>query len=267
MLFNYEINDKINDKRDITVSLSSADIEINPGSHLKSLTYVKTINDDHVSGEFTVDKLSPEIRKQLENKDINMKYKRFYIFNPLPSVPDDIDDLFEFVSKQGGDSSNPNDVYNREDTSLEVEKSTTENVDANKSLKPNHSQDNLSYLDSKETFKGERDKSDKKSVKIFGDAEIIDNQSTLLRIKSEKLTGRPINQNTKFSSNTSNSPYDEYITNESEERFNNKPTTISPYVSPGLKKQSLKADMKFHSSKEERILNDDIKYILLIRKH
>lgn len=258
VLLNYKLNDKINDKRDITVSLSSSDVEINPGSHLKSLTYVKTINDDHVSGEFTVNKLTPDLRKQLENEDINTEYKKFYIFNPLPSVPDDIDDLFEFVNQQGSSSSNPNDVINPEDGSLEEDKSS-ENIDDKKLITRDRSEDNLRYS---------KDESDYKREKIYGDAEVIDDQSTLLAIKSQKLYGIPVKSNNKlqnsFISDTSSSPYDKYISNESNQSLssNKSPTTVAPT----LKKQSLEENVKLHSSQGERILNDDIKYILLIRK-
>lgn len=267
VLLNYNTNGKVNDKRDITVSLSSSDVEINPGSHLKSLTYVKTINDDHVSGEFTVnDKLTPDLRKQLENEDINTEYKKFYILSPLPSVPDDIDDLFEYVNKQGSGSSNPNNVIHREDESLE-ENGSSENVDNQKSITRNHSEENLRYLDPKgEEYESQ---SDYKKGKIYGDAEVIDDQSTLLGIKSQKLHGIAVKSNKKFansfSSDSSNSPYDKYINNESNESLNSNksPTTVSPYVAPALKKENV----KLHSPKEGRILSDEIKYILLIRKN
>lgn len=267
----YKINDKVNNKRDITVSLSSSDVELNPGSHLKSLTYVKTINDENVSGEFTADKLSPEIRKELENEDVNMKYKKLYIFSPLPSVPDDIDDLFDFVNGQGQEASqNPNEVINIEDKSVEVEKSF-ESSDYKQIFIPKRSEDNLRYSDSKQIFKDEKDGSDHELDKIHGDAEVIDNKSSLLSIKSQKIKASTsdVKSMNNFSSNSSGSPFNKYIINESKEQYNKNPLSISSSSSedPVLEKHALKADLKFQSPKEGRVLNKEIKYILLIRKH
>lgn len=229
VLSNYKHNHKINDKRDITVSLSSSDVEINPGSRSKSVTYVKTINDDHVSGEFTVENLNPEVQKQLELKDINSNFKKLYIFSPLSNVPDDIDDLFDFVNKQGEASSNPNEVNNRGDESLE-EQHSSENK---KTVTQKLSQDNLSYLDSKEFYNSEKsDSHDHSEDKLYGDVEIINNQSTLLKMKSQNISQQSQKSDTEFTNdfslNTSNSPYDKYISNESNERLRNNPKPQSP---------------------------------------
>lgn len=251
-------DDKINDKRDITVSLSATEVGINSDSHLKSLTYVKTINDEVVNGEFTVSKFSPEIEKELENEDLNKIYKKLYIYSPLPSVPDDIDELFEFVNKQGEYSQN--NVIKKE--------SESEIADSDEKISSQQSsrEDDSRYIDSKEETNEEGDiEGDRHVLKIYGDAEVIDNKKDLL-LRSQSLnTSKHKTRTNSYSE--SESPFEKYISQEQNDQPNSKATTtVSPYVAPMLRKKSTKAkDSHVYSQTDDKV-GEGIKYILLIRK-